>query len=121
MRIATRLGTVGLLVGGLSLACGARTGLFVGVGIGGEEPCTHPIPILKAVPNLYFVLDHSGSMKDDNKWTTMRDVLGNLMSTLGPDGNFGATMFPSDSLCAPGTRSYRSRRATPRGPPPPRS
>jgi Mg-chelatase subunit ChlD len=91
---------------GLIASCGARTGLFVGVGIGGEEPCTHPIPLEKAVPNLYFILDRSRSMMENNKWDTVRTVIGDLMTSLGPNASYGAATFPSPTsanLCAPGT------------------
>jgi hypothetical protein len=105
MTIASKLGTVWLLGAGLTASCGARTGLFVGVGIGGEEPCTHPIAIEKAVPNLYFVLDRSGSMVEANKWDTVRTVISSLMTSLGPDASFGAATFPAPgnpNLCSPG-------------------
>ncbi len=102
MSLASRLGTLWFLGLGLVASCGARTGLFVGAGIGGEEPCTHPIPILKTVPNLYFVLDHSGSMRQHNKWDTVRTVVSNLMTALGPDARFGAAMFPNDPVTATG-------------------
>jgi hypothetical protein len=52
------------------------------------------------VPNMYFVLDHSGSMVDHDKWTTMREVVSQLMTQLGSNAQFGATMFPQ-----PGTDS----------------
>jgi hypothetical protein len=104
MRIASRLASVWLLGAGLIASCGARTGLFVGVGIGGEEPCTHPIAIEKAVPNLYFVLDRSGSMHSNNKWDTVRTTIANLMTSLGPNAAYGAATFPdpANNVCGPG-------------------
>jgi hypothetical protein len=104
MSVASRIGSVWLLGTALIASCGARTGLFVGVGIGGEEPCTHPIPLLNAVPNLYFVLDRSGSMREDNKWDTVRTDLADLIQALGPDAQYGAAVFPNpeSNVCSPG-------------------
>jgi hypothetical protein len=56
-------------------------------------------------PNLYFILDRSGSMGDENKWTTVRIVTAQVAKSLGPRANFGAAMFPdptSSDSCAPG-------------------
>ncbi|MDB4941415.1 MAG: CglB [Labilithrix sp.] len=54
-------------------------------------------------PNLYFVLDRSGSMADDNKWTQVRGVVAQILRGLGPRANFGATVFPgfAQESCAP--------------------
>lgn len=101
------LGTLWLLSLGLVAACGARTGLFVGDGQGGTVgPCTPtPLSIVKAVPNLYFILDRSGSMKENSKWETVRSVVSNLMTTVGPAAHFGAATFPSPGgmVCSAGT------------------
>jgi hypothetical protein len=63
-------------------------------------------PLLGQVPNLYFVLDRSGSMNDDNKWGTIVDVLGQLVIQLGPRVNIGIAVFPAPAggpnTCAAG-------------------
>ncbi len=88
--------------------CGARTGLLVPTTDGGEMPdasCTgKDLPILANAPNLYFVLDTSGSMNEMNKWTTMRNVVANLMTQLGARARFGAATFPAQggSACGAG-------------------
>jgi hypothetical protein len=54
-------------------------------------------------PNLYFVLDRSGSMATDNKWDQVRLVVSQLLRGLGPRVNVGATVFPGfqNDACAP--------------------
>jgi hypothetical protein len=62
------------------------------------------LSLLSNQPNLYFVLDRSGSMATSSKWTTIRTVVANTMSRIGPRAYFGAAVFPdprSDN-CAPG-------------------
>lgn len=91
-------------------ACGARTGLLVPTGDAGTGPdaasCTgKEIPLLANAPNLYFVLDTSGSMNEMGKWTTMRNVVANLMTQLGSRARFGAATFPAQGgggSCSPG-------------------
>jgi hypothetical protein len=58
--------------------------------------CTE-LSFLSDVPNLYLVLDRSGSMADNNKWTTVRVVVAQMMKSLGPRANFGIAMFPTSS------------------------
>jgi len=68
-------------------------------------------PLLVDVPNIYFVLDRSGSMNDENKWQTVRSVLGRLVLQLGPRGRFGVTVFPDPRAdgCSPGVEVFASR------------
>ncbi len=62
------------------------------------------LPLALDPPNLYFVLDRSGSMNDANKWFTVRSVLAQVMLKLGPRANFGAAVFPDPNgdNCVPG-------------------
>ena len=48
-------------------------------------------------PTMYFVLDRSGSMGLDDNWNKVRVVVAQIMRTIGPRANFGATMFPAAS------------------------
>jgi hypothetical protein len=45
-------------------------------------------------PNLYFVLDRSGSMSENDKWGTVRSVVADVIVGLGPRARFGAAVFP---------------------------
>jgi hypothetical protein len=75
-------------------------------------------PLAIDAPNIYFVLDRSGSMADSgipgnpdvgpSKWETVRTVLGQLVVQLGPRGIFGVTVFPSPFTngCDPGIEIF---------------
>jgi hypothetical protein len=52
------------------------------------------VPLFAEAPNMYFVLDRSGSMSEDNKWGKVRQVVAQILRGLGPRANFGATLFP---------------------------
>jgi hypothetical protein len=52
------------------------------------------VPLFADPPNLYFVLDRSGSMADGNKWDQVRITVGRLLRGLGPRASFGAAIFP---------------------------
>jgi hypothetical protein len=52
------------------------------------------VGLLTDVPNLYFVLDRSGSMSEDGKWDTVRDVIARTVSQLGPRVRVGVAVFP---------------------------
>jgi hypothetical protein len=60
-------------------------------------------PLFSDPPNMYFVLDRSGSMQEDNKWGAVRLVVSQILRGLGPRANFGATLFPGfdNDACAP--------------------
>jgi hypothetical protein len=63
------------------------------------------LTLLGDPPNMYFLLDRSGSMNDDGKWTTIRTVIADVIQRLGPRARFGAAVFPdpnADDTCAPG-------------------
>jgi hypothetical protein len=70
---------------------------------GAECECLD-IPLFVDPPNLYFVLDRSGSMANPDKWNQVRVTVGKIMRGLGPRANFGAAMFPANNApeCAPG-------------------
>jgi hypothetical protein len=53
------------------------------------------LPLLTDVPNMYFVLDRSGSMSQGSKWDVLRSVVGTTVLALGPRINLGAAVFPS--------------------------
>jgi hypothetical protein len=61
------------------------------------------VPLFADAPNMYFVLDRSGSMAEDDKWGTVRKVVAQITRGLGPRANFGATIFPGldSSSCDP--------------------
>lgn len=69
---------------------------------GGTCDCTD-VSVFGDAPNLYFVLDRSGSMYEDDKWDQVRVTVGHLLRGLGPRANFGATVFPApNATCGPG-------------------
>jgi hypothetical protein len=59
-------------------------------------------PLFTDPPNMYFILDRSGSMAEDNKWTQVRIVVSDITRGLGPRATFGATLFPGVSNFACG-------------------
>src|SRR5580704_16114099 len=66
-------------------------------------------PLVLDPPTMYFVLDTSGSMSDDNKWRSVQLVVGNLVTAIGPRARFGAATFPnerSSQQCAIGTEVF---------------
>ena len=62
------------------------------------------LQLLTDVPNMYFVLDRSGSMSEGQKWDVIRRVLGKTVLALGPRINLGAAVFPHATTggCAAG-------------------
>jgi hypothetical protein len=55
--------------------------------------CTE-LDLLTDVPNMYFVLDRSGSMNDGAKWPKTRDVIVGTARRIGQRASFGAAVFP---------------------------
>jgi hypothetical protein len=108
-RVSRIVGAVAL-AGTLLSACGARSWLPVddtpsGVGEDDGAACTEvTVPVEPNVPNLYFVLDISGSMLMGDKWTNVRSAASSLIRQLGPNARFGATVFPAPgpNQCAAG-------------------
>ena len=69
---------------------------------GGPCGCLE-LSILTDLPNLYFVLDRSGSMSENNKWQTVRTVVAQTLVKLGPRVSFGVTTYPrATSSCDAG-------------------
>jgi hypothetical protein len=62
------------------------------------------VPLLTDAPNMYFVLDRSGSMSADGKWDTVRQVVQSVAQSLGPRANYGVALFPhpTEEDCTPG-------------------
>ena len=66
-------------------------------------------PLLGDPPNLYFILDRSGSMAEDNKWSTVAAVIEKLVVELGPRAVVGVTVFPdprSTDSCTAGIEVF---------------
>jgi hypothetical protein len=66
-------------------------------------------PLLGDPPNLYFILDRSGSMAEDGKWATVASVVETLVVKLGPRAVVGVTVFPnprSSDTCAAGIEVF---------------
>jgi hypothetical protein len=76
--------------------------------VGDDQACMgHPIQLTVNAPNLYFVLDHSTSMNENDKWPNVRQVVAQLMTQIGAGARFGAMMFPGVSTvdsCAVGVQ-----------------
>lgn len=67
------------------------------------------VKLLGDAPNLYFVLDRSGSMAENDKWKTVRVVVVQTVTRLGPRVNVGAAVYPSDESCGPGKEVMSTR------------
>lgn len=61
------------------------------------------VPLFADPPNMYFVLDRSGSMQEGDKWSKVRVVVAQILRSLGPRANYGATVFPGSGqdTCSP--------------------
>ncbi len=89
---------------------------------GGPPDCTKADPeagvcgcteldLLGDAPNMYFVLDRSGSMANGNEWTTVRTVVSQTMEKIGPRASFGVAVFPKPGQqCAAGGQVMSVRR-----------
>ncbi len=62
------------------------------------------VPLLGEAPNMYFVLDHSGSMAELDKWPPAEAVIEQVVLALGPRINVGFASFPDavNAGCSPG-------------------
>lgn len=82
-------------------ACGARTPLLESEWCQGAT-----LPVETQLPSLYFVLDHSLSMKDGNKWDQIRNVVAGVMASVGDRARFGVTILPgSAGVCSVGAEA----------------
>jgi hypothetical protein len=70
------------------------------------------MPLLTDIPNIYFVLDRSGSMAESDKWFVVRSVIGQTVKALGPRINVGVALFPdvTQANCVPGDEVMAVRR-----------
>ena len=77
--------------------------------------CTD-VPLFIDPPNMYYVLDHSGSMQEGGKWDSVRKTVGELTRQVGQRANFGAMMFPgrtNASACVTGAEVMSIRPGDP--------
>src|SRR5271163_227431 len=116
-------------LGDTTAASGSIDGSTLNLQPGGSTPTCNLGPnggvcacvdqnLLGTPPNLYFVLDRSASMSEDNKWQTISNVLEEMVIKLGPRINVGAAVFPDpvNAGCAPGAQVFGIRRGdTPAG------
>jgi hypothetical protein len=77
--------------------CGAQAN-------GGYCDCVDA-PLFVDPPTMYFLLDRSGSMRDNGKWDAIRVAMAAILRQVGERANFGAMLFPGDAGngCVPGT------------------
>jgi hypothetical protein len=76
------------------------------------------ITVALNAPNLYFVIDHSTSMKEMNKWPNVRTAVAGVINQIGAGARFGAMMFPGAqdvSSCATGVEVMPLRQGDPNG------
>lgn len=94
-----RRGVGGFVLFGLVASCGARTPLIV------DESCHGPaMKVTSDLPTLYYVLDHSRSMREGDKWGQVRTALATVMAEVGPRARFATVIFPAPGggSCAAG-------------------
>lgn len=115
--VATGSGAGSAVVGGASFGADAGTTKPPGCGstADGLQCDCLDVPLFVDPPTLYFVLDRSGSMQTEDKWTQVRVTVGKIMRSLGPRANFGATVFPGNSQdsCQPGEEIMSVRAGDP--------
>jgi hypothetical protein len=132
------------LAAGLSASCGDREhppflgpgaggsgGLALDAGLGGGPPaidagglCGNMIlPIVTEKPNLYFILDRSGSMQDQlpdtkqTKFYAARYAIAQVLRSIGHRVHYGGAVFPmpggSIEGCAPGAEVFSTQNGDP--------
>ncbi len=113
-----RVAIISAIAGAASTACGARSWLPLDSTADDAGACVGvEVPIQPNVPNLYFVLDVSGSMLENGKWSNVRNAVANLISSIGASARFGVTVFPAPggSECAAGAEVMPLRLGDPNG------
>lgn len=115
------IGLAGWMLLGVGAAC-SRTGLLEDPYESSDWPasCSRKALRLRVVeepPNLYFVLDRSGSMAESmpgvqsNKYAAVRQAVVALVKKLGSHVNVGAAVFPAAGrLCQPGEEVFATTR-----------
>jgi hypothetical protein len=106
-------GSVGFDTGGPSLFDGSGpVEKSCGTGPDGGVCACADEPLLGDPPTLYYVLDRSGSMQDNGKWSTIQIALEKVMIDLGPRAKVGAAVFPDPAQdnCAPGVEVFAPKR-----------
>jgi len=114
------IGLAGWMLLGLGAAC-SRTGLLDDYESSDwPASCSRKALRLRVVeqpPNLYFVLDRSGSMAESmpgvqsTKYAAVRQAVVALVKNLGSHVNVGAAVFPaSGRLCQPGEEVFPTTR-----------
>jgi hypothetical protein len=94
--------------GPISLAEDASAPPGCDAGLQGNVCGCLDLSLLADPPNMYFLLDRSGSMNESNKWVTIRTVIVDVMHRIGPRARFGAAVFPdprATDACAVGTEA----------------
>ncbi len=78
------------------------------VGVEGGVCVCADQPLAIDAPTLYFVLDRSGSMSDNGKWTTVQSVLRDVVTELGPRAQYAFAVFPNPQTdgCDPGVEIF---------------
>ncbi len=64
---------------------------------------------MSVTPNIFIVLDRSGSMADDNKWNNATAALDTIAAQLSSDVNFGLSYYSNGSSSCSSTRSLPMR------------
>ncbi|MCC6216402.1 MAG: VWA domain-containing protein [Polyangiaceae bacterium] len=100
--------------GGALLDAGPRDGPPVGDAPGVCGNVVVPVPVER--PNLYIVLDRSGSMLEDLDGKTRhyaaRIAIADMLAEIGHRVNYGAAVFPAETLvtgCEPGAEVFATR------------
>ncbi|MGE0323005.1 MAG: hypothetical protein AB7S68_11915 [Polyangiaceae bacterium] len=77
------------------------------------------IPIVDERPNLYFVVDHSGSMNQEVGGRSLaeatHDAIRDVLTLVGPHVRYGAAVFPNPVIgdCSAGSEVYALRAGEP--------
>jgi hypothetical protein len=72
-------------------------------------------PLVLLPPNLYFVIDRSTSMLEDNKWEAMVEAMTRVTREVGSRANFGAMIYPGSDTdaCNDGKEIFATRAGDP--------